>query len=144
MRRTTSAGTLFAVALGLAGCADRQTPSEDSGVDSNGEDSDGGESDDDVGAEVDIPPPTPCAQVDPNECINAEGCVTVFGSEVVLEDSGAQYCGDLGFPIGCAKEACEVIEYAIVCTPDDPPEMFLLFGQCLPDGWTLCPNQMCG
>jgi len=51
---------------------------------------------------------------------------------VAIEDSGAQLCGDLGFPIACADEGCEELDYAIVCNPDDPPEMFLVIGDCLP------------
>jgi len=140
---------LIALTVSLAGCATRQTPNEDSGADSNGEASgssadEAGEDDGGDATDAGTDLPIPCSTVSRNECGEVEGCVTVVGSEVAIEDSGAQLCGDLGFPIACADEGCEELDYAIVCNPDDPPEMFLVIGDCLPEGWSLCPNQTCG
>lgn len=141
---------LLAAALLLAACASRQTPNESDAdgsgdaADDAGEDADdGGDAGEDDG-DRDMGVPVACSSLPRDACDQVASCVTVFGSEVARQDGGVQYCGDLGFPIACADDGCEALDYAIICTPDDPPEMYLVIGECLPEGWTLCPNQMCG
>lgn len=94
-------------------------------------------------AESTGPAPEGCSAQQPGECTQVEGCENVSGSDVSPTDTpGEFYCSDLATPFACAESTC--MRFSGILCEESSDRMSWVIERCIPEGWTPCPNAVCG